>query len=127
MTRVRKSYPIKVCSIVNSNKVAKLASKLKCTKSCIQLDVWSRVLLRIKRKKVAFVISTSPTSLLRLLELAGAALISPDVVIACPVGLVNCEISKRKLWLNQLGLPFLLIRGKMGGVAFGAAALNSLM
>lgn len=30
---------VRVCSIINSSKVAKLARRLRCTKSCAQLDV----------------------------------------------------------------------------------------
>ncbi len=44
-----------------------------------------------------FVIATSPTGLLRLLELMRARVVDPSVIIACPVGAVNCNVSKRKL------------------------------
>ncbi|AUG33827.1 Precorrin-8X methylmutase [Candidatus Hodgkinia cicadicola] len=116
---------VRVCSITDSDKVAKLARRLRCTKSCIQLDVWVSLLSRVKYKNLVFAIATSPTSLLRLLELVRALAISPSAIIACCVGVTNCNVSKRKLWLSAFNVPFLLIRGKAGGVAFGAAVLNS--
>lgn len=115
---------VRVCSVTHSSKVAKLAQRLRCTKSCAQVDVWASLLSRVKHKNLVFAIATSPTSLLRLLELMRALTLSPSAIIACCVGAVNCGVSKRKLWLSALNVPFLLIRGKVGGVAFGAAVLN---
>lgn len=116
---------VRVYSIADSSKVVKLARRLRCTKSCVQLDVWVSLLSRVKHKNLVFAIATSPTSLLRLLELMRALTISPSAIIACCVGVVNCDVSKRKLWLSAFNVPFLLIRGKIGGAAFGAAVFNS--
>ncbi|XXM90189.1 precorrin-8X methylmutase [Candidatus Hodgkinia cicadicola] len=118
---------IKVYSIVGLNKIDRLARDLQCTKSCVQFDVLSILLTRIVHKKAVFVIATSPTSLLRLVELMRACVIAPSAIIACPVGLVNCDVSKRKLWFGRFKVPFLIVRGRMGGVAFGAAVLNSVI
>ncbi|XXM93370.1 MAG: precorrin-8X methylmutase [Candidatus Hodgkinia cicadicola] len=120
------SIHVKVCSIISSSRVTNLARHLQCTRSCVQLDAWASLLPYIKRRNLVFVIATSPTSLLRLLELTNAHAIDPSAVIACPVGLINCNVSKRKLCLSKLNAPFLTIRGKIGGVAFGATILNSL-
>ncbi|XXN19794.1 MAG: precorrin-8X methylmutase [Candidatus Hodgkinia cicadicola] len=123
---LRRHKSVKVCSIINSDKVCKLARYLGCTKSCIQLDVWVKILSYVRYKNLMFVIATSPTSLLRLLELVRARVLKPNSIIACPVGFVNSSVSKRMLWLSNLNESFLVIRGKLGGVAFGAAVLNSL-
>ncbi|ATY93504.1 Precorrin-8X methylmutase [Candidatus Hodgkinia cicadicola] len=126
LSSLKKRKSVKVCSIVNSSKVAKLATCLNCTKSCVQLDVWAKMLSHIKRKNLIFAIATSPTSLLRLSELMRARIIKPSIIVACPVGFVNCNASKRLLWLNNFCETFLILRSRLGGVAFGAAIINSL-
>ncbi|XXM93553.1 precorrin-8X methylmutase [Candidatus Hodgkinia cicadicola] len=115
-----------VCCIAKSYKACGLAHRLCCTKSCVQIDLWANVMVRSLCKSLVVVIATCPTSLLRLLELAKARVIMPKAVVACPVGAVSASVSKQMLAFSRLGIPFLAIRSKLGGIAFGAAVLNAL-
>ncbi len=50
----------------------------------------------------------------------------PAAILGIPVGFVGAAESKEALAANALGLPYLIVRGRMGGSAMTAAALNAL-
>jgi precorrin-8X/cobalt-precorrin-8 methylmutase len=50
----------------------------------------------------------------------------PAAIIGMPVGFVGAAESKDALAENSYGVPFAIVRGRMGGSAMTAAALNSL-
>lgn len=72
-----------------------------------------------------WLVGNAPTALLRLLELADAGRITPALVIGMPVGFVQAAESKQALMEHE-GIPSILIRGRKGGSALAAAALNAL-
>ena len=51
----------------------------------------------------------------------------PALVIATPPGFIGAEEAKEALIANDLGLPYLALRGRRGGSALAAAALNALV
>ena len=55
---------------------------------------------------------------------AGAA--KPAAILGIPVGFVGAAESKEALAANAHGAPFLLVRGRIGGSAIAAAAVNAL-
>ena len=71
-------------------------------------------------------IGNAPTALFRLLEILAAGAGMPAVVLGCPVGFVGAAESKEALIANDLGLPFIALRGRKGGSAMAAAAVNAL-
>ena len=50
----------------------------------------------------------------------------PAAILGIPVGFVGAAESKTALAANSLGVPYLIVRGRMGGSAITAAAVNAL-
>ena len=94
-----------------------LAEKLGTTRSAAALELWGD---RLAGAVVA--IGNAPTALFRLLELK----LKPAAVIGAPVGFVGAAEAKDALAANRLGLPYLIVRGRLGGSAMAAAAVNAL-
>jgi len=72
------------------------------------------------------VIGNAPTALFHLLELLDQGWHRPAAIIGMPVGFVGAAESKAELAANPRGVPFLTLRGRRGGSALAAAALNAL-
>jgi len=66
-------------------------------------------------------IGNAPTALFRLLELLDAGAPRPAAILGLPVGFVGAAESKEALAANQQRIPFLIVRGRMGGSAMTAA------
>ena len=71
-------------------------------------------------------IGNAPTALFRLLELLQKGAPRPAVILAFPVGFVGAAESKEALIEAGLDIPFLTLRGRLGGSALAAAAVNAL-
>ncbi|MBO0718494.1 MAG: precorrin-8X methylmutase, partial [Rhizobiales bacterium] len=67
-----------------------------------------------------------PTALFRLLELLEAGAPKPAAILGIPVGFVGAAEAKDALAANPGGVPFLIVRGRSGGSAITAAAVNAL-
>ncbi|HEY0837684.1 MAG TPA: precorrin-8X methylmutase [Azospirillum sp.] len=98
-----------------------LARALSNTRSAAAVDRW---LPDLEGAVVA--IGNAPTALFRLLELVDAGGPRPAAVLAFPVGFVGAAESKEALVGNPRGLPFITVRGRRGGSAMAAAAVNAL-
>jgi precorrin-8X/cobalt-precorrin-8 methylmutase len=64
--------------------------------------------------------------LFRLLEILDEGAAKPALVIGMPVGFVGAAESKAELASNPRGCPYIAIRGRRGGSAMAAAAVNAL-
>jgi precorrin-8X/cobalt-precorrin-8 methylmutase len=84
------------------------------------MDLWSE---RLGGALVA--IGNAPTALFRLLELLDAGAPMPAAVIGMPVGFVGAAESKEAL-IADGRVPFVTVRGRKGGSAMTAAAINAL-
>jgi precorrin-8X/cobalt-precorrin-8 methylmutase len=71
-------------------------------------------------------IGNAPTALFRLLELLDGGAPKPAVILGIPVGFVGAAESKDALAADSRGVPFLIVRGRIGGSAMTAAAVNAL-
>lgn len=71
-------------------------------------------------------IGNAPTALFRLLEMLSAGAPKPAAILGMPVGFVGAAESKEALAADPRGGPFLTVRGRMGGSAMTAAAVNAL-
>jgi precorrin-8X/cobalt-precorrin-8 methylmutase len=71
-------------------------------------------------------IGNAPTALFRLLELLDARLPPPALILGFPVGFVGAAESKAELVANSRGVPFIALKGRRGGSALAAAAVNAL-
>lgn len=109
-----------VC-LIRDKRVASLAERLGTTRSAAQVDLW---LPRLEGSVV--VIGNAPTALFRLLELIDAGWPKPALIIGIPVGFVGAEESKTELSANPRGIPFITVRGRRGGSAMAAAAVNAI-
>jgi len=98
-----------------------LARAIGTTRSAAAVDRW---LPELEGAVVA--IGNAPTALFRLLELIDAGAPRPAAVLAFPVGFVGAAESKAELAGNPRGLPFATVRGRRGGSALAAAAVNAL-
>ena len=71
-------------------------------------------------------IGNAPTALFRLLEMLDEGAPKPAAILGIPVGFVGAAESKEALAANPRGVPYLIVRGRMGGSAMTAAAVNAL-
>jgi precorrin-8X/cobalt-precorrin-8 methylmutase len=121
ITRARLSAGNDVICTLNDPRTAAIAAKIKTTRSAAALDLW---LERLDGAVVA--IGNAPTALFRLLELLDAGAPKPAAILGMPVGFVGAAESKEALGARSRGLPFLIVRGRIGGSAMTAAAVNAL-
>ena len=108
-----------VCTLAAPD-VADHARRIGNTRSAAALDFWGD---RLDGALVA--IGNAPTALFRLLELLDAGAPRPAAVIGMPVGFVGAAESKAALAADGR-VPFLIVRGRKGGSAMAAAAVNAL-
>jgi len=64
--------------------------------------------------------------LFRLLEIIDAGVPKPAAILGIPVGFVGAAEAKEALAADPRGVSFLIVRGRMGGSAMTAAAVNAL-
>ena len=121
ITRARLPARNEVVCTLRDPQVAELAAKLGTTRSAAALQLWGD---RLDGALVA--IGNAPTALFRLLEMLGAGAPPPAAILGIPVGFVGAAESKQALAGNSFGVPYLIVRGRMGGSAMTAAAVNAL-
>lgn len=121
ITRARLPARNDVVCTLHDARVAVLAQKLGTTRSAAALDLWQD---RLGGAVVA--IGNAPTALFRLLEMLDAGAPKPAALLGIPVGFVGAAESKDALAADSRGVPFLTVRGRMGGSAMTAAAVNAL-
>jgi len=121
ITRARLPANNDVICTLRDERVPGLAQQLGTTRSAAALELWRD---RLEGSVVA--IGNAPTALFHLLEMLDAGAPRPAAILGIPVGFVGAAESKDALAANTLGLPTLVVRGRMGGSAMTAAALNAL-
>jgi precorrin-8X/cobalt-precorrin-8 methylmutase len=109
-----------VCTLRDPS-VPELAAKLGTTRSAAALELWGD---RLAGALVA--IGNAPTALFHLLEKLESGAPRPAAILGIPVGFVGAAESKQALAANAFGVPYLIVRGRMGGSAMTAAAVNAL-
>ncbi len=107
-----------ICTLADPS-VPALAARIGTTRSAAALDLWGD---RLAGALVA--IGNAPTALFRLLELLAAGAPKPAAIVGMPVGFVGAAESKQALLAS--GLPAIVVRGRKGGSAMAAAAVNAL-
>jgi len=121
ITRTRLPANNEVFCGLRDPSVLTLAEKLGTTRSAAALELW-----RDKLAGAVVAIGNAPTALFRLLELLDAGAPRPAAILGIPVGFVGAAESKEALAANAQRIPFLIVRGRMGGSAITAAAVNAL-
>ena len=102
-------------------RVAALAAELGTTRSAAAVELW-----RERLDGAVAVIGNAPTCLFHLLNRLTLWPERPAAVLAFPVGFVGAAESKAALIEDSRGVPFLTLRGRRGGSAMAAAAVNGL-
>jgi precorrin-8X/cobalt-precorrin-8 methylmutase len=121
ITRARLPAQNEVVCTLRDARVPALAERLGTTRSAAALDLWGD---KLGGSVVA--IGNAPTALFRLLEMLDAGAPRPAAILGIPVGFVGAAESKEALAASPHGVPYLVVRGRMGGSAMTAAAVNAL-
>jgi precorrin-8X/cobalt-precorrin-8 methylmutase len=121
ITRARLPASNEVICTLRDARVPALAVKLATTRSAAALDLWGETLAG-----AVVAIGNAPTALFRLLELLDGGAPKPAAILGIPVGFVGAAESKDALAADPRGVPFLIVRGRLGGSAMTAAAVNAL-
>jgi precorrin-8X/cobalt-precorrin-8 methylmutase len=121
VTRARLPSQNEVICTLRDPQTAGIAAKIGNTRSAAAIELWGD---RLAGAVVA--IGNAPTALFYLLDKLRAGAPKPAAIIGMPVGFVGAAESKDALAESGLGVPFAIVRGRMGGSAMTAAALNAL-
>ncbi|MEW1627322.1 precorrin-8X methylmutase [Streptomyces sp. NPDC089173] len=109
-----------VCTLSDPS-VPELAAKMGTTRSAAALELW-----RDRMEGAVVAVGNAPTALFRLLEMIEEGAPRPAAVIGVPVGFVGAMESKEALAEHASGLEHLIVRGRRGGSAIAAAAINAI-
>jgi precorrin-8X/cobalt-precorrin-8 methylmutase len=121
ITRARLPADNSVICTLSDPRVPDLAVTHRTTRTAAAVELW-----RERLAGSVVVIGNAPTALFRLLEiLAEPGVKPPAAVIGIPVGFVGAAESKQALLESRL-VPSVIVRGRRGGSAMAAAALNAV-
>ena len=121
MTRTRLPADNEVICTLRDARTPELAREIGNTRSAAALELW-----REHMEGAVIAIGNAPTALFYLLDMLRAGAPKPAAIIGMPVGFVGAMESKDALAESGLGIPFAIVRGRMGGSAMTAAAINAL-
>ncbi|MFJ9128215.1 precorrin-8X methylmutase [Streptomyces sp. NPDC102340] len=121
VTRKRLPADNEVVCTLRDPQVPSLAAELGTTRSAAALELW-----RDRLDGAVVAIGNAPTALFHLMEMIAKGAPKPAAVLGIPVGFVGAAESKDALAANELGLEHLVVRGRRGGSAITAAALNAI-
>lgn len=110
-----------IACVIDAVETAALARQLGTTRSAAAVELW-----RPHLAGSVVAIGNAPTALFHLLDLIESGGQRPAAIYAFPVGFVGAAESKQALIDADLGIPYLTLRGRRGGSAIAAAAINAL-
>lgn len=110
-----------VVSLVADPRAPELAEQRGTTRSAAGVELWADRL-----DGAVLAIGNAPTALFRLLELIDEGVPAPVSVLGGPVGFVGSAQSKDELVERPRGMDYLVVRGRRGGSAMAAAAVNAI-
>lgn len=108
-----------ICTL-RDPRTPELAKKIGNTRSAAALDLWAE-----KLDGALVAIGNAPTALFYL-EMLEKGAPRPAAIIGMPVGFVGAAESKDALEASTLGIPYAIVKGRMGGSAMTAAAINAV-
>jgi precorrin-8X/cobalt-precorrin-8 methylmutase len=121
VTRSRLPADNEVICLLHDPRVPDLARGWQTTRSAAAVSLWGD---RLDGAVVA--IGNAPTALFHLLELIHDGGPRPAAIIGMPVGFVGSTESKEALVANPWDIPYATVRGRRGGSAMAASAINAL-
>ena len=110
-----------VVTLVADPRAAAQAARRHTTRSAAGVELWTDRL-----DGAVLAIGNAPTALFRLLELIDEGAAPPVAVLGGPVGFVGSAQSKQELIDRPRGMSYLVVRGRRGGSAMAAAAVNAI-
>ncbi|MEC3956204.1 precorrin-8X methylmutase [Nocardia sp. CDC153] len=120
VTRKRLPADNEVLCLLRDERVPELAARIDNTRSAAALELW-----RDRLDGAVVAIGNAPTALFHLLDMLDAGAPRPAAVLGIPVGFIGAAESKQAL-AEYGGVEFLTVRGRRGGSAITAAALNAI-
>ena len=120
VTRTRLPRGNDVVCTLDDPSAPSLAARLGTTRSAAAMELW-----RPRLAGAVVAIGNAPTALYRLFEMLDAGVPPPACVIGMPVGFIGAAESKEALMADGR-IPFIVVRGRKGGSAMAAAAVNAL-
>lgn len=121
VTRRRLPAGNQVRCLLHDPRAAELAQRWHTTRSSAAVSLWGSDL-----EGAVVAIGNAPTALFALLELISDGGPTPAAIIGIPVGFVGSAESKMALVQHPEQVPYLVVRGRRGGSALCASALNAL-
>lgn len=121
ITRARLPAKNDVICTLSDPRVPELAEQIGNTRSAAAVELWREMI-----EGSLVVIGNAPTVLFHLIDRMDAGWPAPAAVIGMPVGFVGAAESKDALAEGKHGIPFAIVRGRMGGSALTAACVNAL-
>ncbi|NRQ48639.1 precorrin-8X methylmutase [Aeromicrobium stalagmiti] len=121
VTRARLPQDNQVLCFLRDERVPGLAAAWSTTRSAAAVSLWAD---HLEGAVVAF--GNAPTALFHLMEMLLDGAPRPAAIIGTPVGFIGAAESKDALAELSLDIPFLTVRGRRGGSAMAASALNAL-
>jgi precorrin-8X/cobalt-precorrin-8 methylmutase len=121
ITRTRLPAANSVICSLHDRSVPAIAEASRTTRSAAALELWREHL-----HGAVVAIGNAPTSLFRLLEMLDEGFPRPAAIVGVPVGFVGAVESKEALIADSRGVPYISVRGRIGGSAIAAAAINAL-
>ncbi len=121
VTRARLPAGNDVICTLRDPRTPELATRIGNTRSAAALELWRD---RLAGSVVA--IGNAPTALFHLLDMLKDGAPKPAAIIGMPVGFVGAAESKDALADGDHGVPWAIVRGRLGGSAMTAAAVNAL-
>ena len=119
---IRARFPkTEIVCVIAEDRVAETASRLGTTRSAAAIELW-----RDRLRGAVVAIGNAPTALFHLLDVIEGGGPRPVAIFGFPVGFVGAVESKQALIDADLGIPYLTLRGRRGGSAIAAAAINAL-
>lgn len=110
-----------VLSFLNTPEAREIGKTKQITRSAAAVELWKPHL-----DGAVVVVGNAPTALFHLLELLDAGAPRPAAILGFPVGFVGAAESKQALIDDAHDIPFATLKGRRGGSAMAAAAINAL-
>jgi precorrin-8X/cobalt-precorrin-8 methylmutase len=127
VTRARLPKDNDVICLLRDERVPELAREMRTTRSAAAVSLWD---LDDRLDGAVVAIGNAPTALFHLLEMLVDGAPHPAAIVGVPVGFVGAAESKDALASfaddHEIDIPFLTVRGRRGGSAMAASALNAL-
>jgi precorrin-8X/cobalt-precorrin-8 methylmutase len=125
VTRARLPKDNDVVCLLRDERVPSLAREMGTTRSAAAFS-----LLEDRLGASVVAIGNAPTALFHLLEMLLDGAPRPAAIIGVPVGFIGAAESKEALVAfapeHGIDIPYLTVRGRRGGSAMAASALNAL-